>query len=491
MDNGTDGKSIEMKSAGIGLLTVAFLCPWVPCFLRGGLLGEAHAALDPVDAFASALPIGCLASALLALLAFGLRPFRSLLGRHVLRGAVVAYVLGYAVLLAALLGRSDLAASFGGAAAGLGVVPLGLWWCAQTKATDFSRMLFVGALIGLGVFAASRLIGLLPGEGGAVAWLLCAALAGGWAWRGSRDGGCEGSAPHVGDGRASVAEGLSALLSARSAFSVIATAAIGLVPFVLLGNILPGVTVGDFTFDSSTGLLVGSLLTLMIAVFARREKPIAPTLFWTVFPVCAGGLVVLLAFPKETFASTLSAGLAFAFFSMIGVFAVVCCAHVVAQREFPPALVVAPPFALAAAASVAANLLSGIEATSEEAGAALMVVAMAYFVFLMLAPAFQLRRLREAMVSEGEAEGTDGAARLAFDEACEMLAARRALSKREREVFGYLVKGYTSPYIAKALFISDSTVRSHTKSIYRKFEVSSRTDLIEVVRAFAEEGEGI
>ncbi len=117
-----------------------------------------------------------------------------------------------------------------------------------------------------------------------------------------------------------------------------------------------------------------------------------------------------------------------------------------------------------------------------------MVVAMAYFVCLMLAPAFQLRRLRQAMVSDGGAEGADGASRLAFDEACELLAAQRSLSKREREVFGYLVKGYTSPYIAKALFISDSTVRSHTKSIYRKFEVSSRTDLIEIVRSLAADG---
>ena len=34
---------------------------------------------------------------------------------------------------------------------------------------------------------------------------------------------------------------------------------------------------------------------------------------------------------------------------------------------------------------------------------------MAYFVCLMLAPAFQLRRLRQAMVSDGGAEGADGA----------------------------------------------------------------------------------
>lgn len=484
MDDASRWGSARAQSWGAALLTVAFLSPWVPCLLHGGLLSGEHLASAPFAAFATWLPVGCLASATAMLLVRLLRVEQGPSRRAILLAAG-ASVAGYALLAVALLLPSEELAVAAGAVAGAAVVPLGIVWCAQTKVVDFSSMLFRGALIGLGVFLVTRIAALLPVGGCAALWLLCSAAVGAWvAQHGGRGRPKEGEGDDVRAG----AEAPLGPLSARGAFSVIATAAIGLVPFVLLSNISPGVTVENFTFDSSTGLLVGSLLTLAIAAWARCEKPIAPTLFWTVFPVCAGVLVVLVSFPKETFVSTLSAGLAFAFFSMIGVFAVVCCAHAVAQREFPAALVVAPPFALAAAASVTAGLLADIQASSEEAGAALMVVAMAYFVCLMLAPAFQLRRLRQAMVSDGGAEGAEGASRLAFDEACELLAAQRSLSKREREVFGYLVKGYTSPYIAKALFISDSTVRSHTKSIYRKFEVSSRTDLIEIVRSLAADG---
>lgn len=475
------------RSWASALFTVAFLSPWVPCFLRGGLLDEAHLAFGPFNAFASALPVGCLVVAALALLVPGLRMGCVAKARPVLIAGATAYAIGFVLLAAACAASATVLAAAAGALAGVGVVPVGVWWCSRTRAAEFSQMLLRGALVGLGVFVVARLATLLSAEGCALVWADLALIVAAWTARcTARERDVPGDGP-----RSAGAPVASDLFSARSAFSVIATAALGLVPFVLMGNILPGVTIGTFTFDSSTGLLVGSLLTLVIAAFARRKRSIAPTLFWTVFPVCAGVLVVLLAFPKESFASTLSAGLAFAFFSMIGVFAVVCCAHVVAQREFPAALVAAPPFVLAALASVAANLLSGVEATSDESGAALMVVAMAYFVLVMLAPAFQLRRQRQADHEEAGSAMSEEGAGIAFDEACAVLADRHGLSKREREVFGYLVQGYTSPYIAKALFISDSTVRSHTKSIYRKFEASSRTNLIEIVRRFAEEGDTV
>lgn len=65
---------------------------------------------------------------------------------------------------------------------------------------------------------------------------------------------------------------------------------------------------------------------------------------------------------------------------------------------------------------------------------------------------------------------------------CERVSKRYGLSPREEEVLVYVGQGYNSPYIAKALFISDSTVRSHLKSIYRKTEAASRMDLVDLIR---------
>ena len=62
------------------------------------------------------------------------------------------------------------------------------------------------------------------------------------------------------------------------------------------------------------------------------------------------------------------------------------------------------------------------------------------------------------------------------------------LTPREEEVLMYVNEGYNAPYIAKALFVSDSTVRTHLKSIYRKTQTSSRMELIDLMRG--ERGEG-
>lgn len=447
--------------SGIGVvLTVAFLATWLPCFLRNGLLGLSCLASPAVNLFAQTLPVGCLVASTVLLLVRPLRLSKVLFMRATLVGAAGVYAGGFALLVIALVLASPLIAGLAGFAAGLGIVPLAVWWCSQVKALDFSALLLRGSGVGLGVLLLMLALRFLSALACACCWLVIAVALLGWTIA------CMQTATSVVEVEQEAGREpgkLSELLSARSAFSVIATSAIGLMPFVLLSDVLQGVSLSGFTFNAATGLLIGSALIFVLAYLSQGNKPIAPTLFWVVFPLCAGVLVVLVSFPKETPISTLSAGLAYAYFSMIGVFAVACVAQVVAQKEFPSVTVATPPFLLASLAAVIASVLSGFVTDGEIAGAIIMVITMVYFVFLMLAPGFQLRRiLRDEDRVEETASPTPG---VNFDHICLVLVERFGLSKREGEVFRYLVKGYTSPYIAKALFVSDSTVRSHTKSI--------------------------
>lgn len=64
------------------------------------------------------------------------------------------------------------------------------------------------------------------------------------------------------------------------------------------------------------------------------------------------------------------------------------------------------------------------------------------------------------------------------------MAERYALSKREAEVLMYLIKGHGSEFIGDKLFIATSTVQTHRKRIYKKLDVSSREELLELASTF-------
>ena len=64
---------------------------------------------------------------------------------------------------------------------------------------------------------------------------------------------------------------------------------------------------------------------------------------------------------------------------------------------------------------------------------------------------------------------------------CDELAEQAALSAREREVFLYLARGYGQVYIARELYVSESTVRTHVRHIYLKLNINSREELLQLI----------
>lgn len=52
------------------------------------------------------------------------------------------------------------------------------------------------------------------------------------------------------------------------------------------------------------------------------------------------------------------------------------------------------------------------------------------------------------------------------------------LTKREREIFNYLINNLTTKEIASLLHISEKTVRNHISNVIGKLGVSSRTQAI-------------
>jgi DNA-binding NarL/FixJ family response regulator len=55
---------------------------------------------------------------------------------------------------------------------------------------------------------------------------------------------------------------------------------------------------------------------------------------------------------------------------------------------------------------------------------------------------------------------------------------KNELTNREKEILSCLAKGMTNKQIAKALFVSDKTVKAHLNSIFKKLNVTRRYEAI-------------
>jgi DNA-binding CsgD family transcriptional regulator len=67
---------------------------------------------------------------------------------------------------------------------------------------------------------------------------------------------------------------------------------------------------------------------------------------------------------------------------------------------------------------------------------------------------------------------------------CEYVANVHLLSSRETDVLYLLAKGRNAAYIAKHLFISEGTVHTHTWRIYRKMDVHTQQELMDLVDSY-------
>ena len=70
-----------------------------------------------------------------------------------------------------------------------------------------------------------------------------------------------------------------------------------------------------------------------------------------------------------------------------------------------------------------------------------------------------------------------------FDEALDAICQRYDLTARELEIARLTARGNSSKHIADVLIISSSTVRFHQQNIYRKLDIHSRQEFIDLVNA--------
>lgn len=67
---------------------------------------------------------------------------------------------------------------------------------------------------------------------------------------------------------------------------------------------------------------------------------------------------------------------------------------------------------------------------------------------------------------------------------CAKVARRYGLTRREEEILLLLMRGYTLSHIASELYVAESTMKTHSRHIYRKVGVANRQELQELLRAY-------
>ena len=59
-----------------------------------------------------------------------------------------------------------------------------------------------------------------------------------------------------------------------------------------------------------------------------------------------------------------------------------------------------------------------------------------------------------------------------------MLMSKKILTKREKEIFDYLIMNMTTKEIASSLMISEKTVRNHISNVMQKLGVKGRSSAV-------------
>lgn len=236
----------------------------------------------------------------------------------------------------------------------------------------------------------------------------------------------------------------------------------------------------DVVYMEAMGIVIGALAAVPLALAVRTRRPLLPFIYQVVLPLSALALIVLNSFPESTPPLWLAAWVSYGFFGLIAILALASLCAMAHAGEFPAPLVyggAVAGFCLFSLLGIACGATPPFEA--QNGGPALLVVSTLYFAFLIAMALGDGWKLQER--ETGEEGAATVSAREDFAARCQASARAHGLSPREAEIFAFLARGHTPAFIAKTLVISESTVRTHAKSIYRKLGVSSREQLMQLV----------
>ena len=176
------------------------------------------------------------------------------------------------------------------------------------------------------------------------------------------------------------------------------------------------------------------------------------------------------------------------------------CWIVIAESAYDQRIPALPYFAgctlgllsVPVAAVAGIGLLLPRDPTLQPSSLAVLAVTVVTFTLVIASVAVALHQSRRSAAENGQdakaPRPVASAEPAGIEASLSALAQQFHLTQREEEVALLMAKGYTLPHIAETLCISLDTVRSHSKSIYRKLDVHKKRELINLLESRNTEG---
>jgi DNA-binding CsgD family transcriptional regulator len=471
-----DGQGVH--PAFIYCCVIAFAAVLLPVFFNLTTNEGAFFTTQPFEAFQLTASCGFLAGGIIVTLVGFIFRSCDALAPLPLFIAIISSVFGIVPLMLSMFIEVPLVVvSCWGFAFGVGTVILILAWSLLVKSSDITHLLIGCSICCIIAVVSDNLLSLLPNMMASLVYVF--ALVIGVVPLAVRAADGTLPFPHY-DTPLSVNSKDDAFIRRSSladlAFTV-SIAIIGLMIFTLNSgkNQFPSFISG--LSSVSLGMVVSGLI-IAVATRLFKSRPILPFTFWILFPIIAGASIVVDSFPVDSPVFLIGAGGVYFFLASISVFAVAFLLAITSKGEFSPLLVVGISVCLLSLSLLLGYFLSQVGLTGEERGRLSLILSLCYFVFILISPAIQLWRVRRDNLTD--VEPLPGRDKDGLNDTCDALSERFGISRREKEVLYYVGLGYNSSYIARILFISDGTVRSHLKNIYRKLGVSSRMEVLEL-----------
>ena len=265
----------------------------------------------------------------------------------------------------------------------------------------------------------------------------------------------------------------------RRMASVLAVPFLGLMVFGYIMGVRKFLVFDVFYMEVLGGIAAAVLMVPLCLL--KTTRPLLSVIYQAALPCFALMLVVLNSFPVGGGPQWLAATASYVFYGAIAILALASLCAMAHAGEFSPASIYGLAVAAFSVVSLAGIFSGSLPAFADYGGGPiLLVVSTCYFAILIGATLVGAWRREgaelEGRTGSGAKDAADG-----LQERCERVADDGGLSPREREILGYLGRGHGIVFVANTLVISESTVRTHVKSIYRKLGVSSREDLLQLI----------